>query len=227
MKQLWLALFLLYSAACSASEWQSLPAIQAAVEAFVQEKIAAQPGERSVTVNHIDPRLKLAKCEHLEPYFPAGARLWGNSNVGVRCLAPATWSIYVPVSIKVSSNVVVAVRPIAAGQSIQTDDVQLLQRDITTMAGSALTSLDQALDKNVAAPVDSGTILRAEMLRASNVILQGQTVKLIAQGAGFRVTSEGQAMGNAKAGQVVGVKTRSGQIIKGVAKSEGVVEVYF
>lgn len=193
----------------------------------MQEKIAAQPGERSVTVNHIDPRLKLAKCEYLEPYFPAGARLWGNSNVGVRCLAPATWSIYVPVSIKVSSNVVVAVRPIAAGQSIQTDDVQLLQRDITTMAGSALTSLDQALDKNVAAPVDSGTILRAEMLRASNVILQGQTVKLIAQGAGFRVTSEGQAMGNAKAGQVVGVKTRSGQIIKGVAKSEGVVEVYF
>ena len=227
MKHLWFAILLTYSVACSASELQSLPAIQAAVEAFVQDTLTAQPGEHAVTVSRVDPRLKLEKCEHLEPYFPSGARLWGNSNVGVRCLAPATWSLYVPVNIKVSNNVLVTVRPIAAGQPIQADDVQLQQRDITTMAGSALTALDQALNKNVAAPVASGTILRLEMLRASNVILQGQTVKLIAQGAGFRVSSEGQAMGNAKAGQVVGVKTRSGQIIKGVAKSEGVVEVYF
>lgn len=227
MKQLWFLSLLFCSATCAAAEWQSLPAIQAAVEAFVQEKIATQPGERTVNVSRIDARLKLAKCSQLEPYLPAGNRLWGNSSIGVRCLAPTTWSLFVPVSIKVSGQVLVTIRPIPAGQPIQAEDVQLQQRDITAFAGSALTSLDQAVNRNVAAPLASGTVLRSEMLRAANVILQGQMVRLVAQGTGFRVTSEGQAMGNAKAGQIVSIKTRSGQIIKGIAKSEGIAEVNF
>lgn len=227
MKHLWFFSMLLSSALCNAAEWQSLPAIQTTVETFVQEKVATQPGERTVTVSRIDPRLKLAKCDRLEPYLPAGNHLWGNSSIGVRCMSPVTWSLYVPVNIKVSNHVLVTVRPIASGQPIKAEDVQMQQRDITAFAGSALTSLDQTDDKYVAAPVASGTVLRAEMLRAANVIQQGQMVKLVAQGVGFRVTSEGQAMGNAKSGQVVAVKTRSGQIIKGIARSEGVVEVYF
>jgi len=227
MKHLWLALLLLCSSATSAAEWQSLPAIQATVDSYIQEKLAAQSGERTVSVSRIDSRLKLSKCDQLEPYLPAGSRLWGNASVGVRCLAPNTWSLYVPVTIKVTDNVLVTVRPISAGQPVQTDDVQLQPRDITNFAGSALTSITQAVDKTVVAPVASGTILRLEMLRAGNVIQQGQMVKLVAQGSTFRVSSEGQAMGNAKAGQIVSVKTRSGQIIKGIARSDGIVEVNF
>jgi flagella basal body P-ring formation protein FlgA len=209
------------------AEWQSLPAIQSAVESFVQDKLANQPGEHSVNISRIDPRLKLATCDNIEPYLPPGNRLWGHSSIGVRCTSPATWSIYVPVYIKVSNNVLVAARPIASGQTIQSDDVQLQMRDITQFAGSALTAPEQAIDKQANGPIGNGTILRSEMLRAADIILQGQSVKLIAQGAGFRVSSDGLAMNNAKLGQVVAVKTRSGQVIKGIAKSEGVVEVYF
>ena len=100
-------------------------------------------------------------------------------------------------------------------------------RDITAYAGSAITGMDQIEGRIVTAPIAEGSVLRTEMLRAGQIVRQGQQVKLIAQGAGFRVSSEGIAMSNATAGQVVGVKTRSGQVIKGVAKSEGVVEVYF
>lgn len=211
----------------AAAEWQSLPAIQSAVEAFVLEKTAQLPGEHTVTVSRLDSRLKLAKCDRIEPYLPTGNRLWGNSSIGVRCLAPSPWSLYVPAHIKVASQVLVAVRPIASGKPVAPEDVQLQMRDITPFAGSALTALDQVAGKNVLAPVAAGSILRAEMLRAAQVIRQGQQVKLVAQGAGFRVTSEGQAMGNATPGQVVAVKTRSGQIIKGIARGEGVVEVSF
>lgn len=214
-------------APCEAAEWQSLPEIQSAVETFVKEKTATLPGERTVTTSRIDQRLKLAKCDRLEPYLPVGNRLWGSSSIGVRCFAPATWSLYVPVRIKVTNNVLVAARPIGSGQEVRAEDVQLQQRDVTAFAGSVLTSMDQAEGKAVSMPVPAGAVLRSEMLRSSNVVLQGQQVKLIAQGAGFKVTSEGQAMGNATAGQVVSVKTRSGQIIKGIARSEGVVEVYF
>lgn len=222
------ALTLAAGTTCAAAEeWQSLPAIQAAVEAFVKEKTAGQPGEYTVTASRIDTRLKLARCTQLQPYLPSGSRLWGNTSVGVRCLAPGNWSLYVPVQIKVSNHVLVAVRPITSGQPVQAEDVELQLRDITRFAGSALTSLDQVAGRTVVAPISNGTILRAEMLRAANIIRQGQSVKLVAQGKGFTITSEGQAMGNATAGQVVAVKTRSGQLIKGIARSEGVVEVNF
>ncbi len=227
MKRLCYFLLLFCCTTAGATEWQSLPAIHAAVGAFVEEKVASQPGHYTITVNHVDSRLKLARCEQLEPYQPVGSHLWGSISIGVRCLAPTPWSLYVQVSIKVTNNVLVAVRPIANGQPVQADDVQLQSRDITNIAGSVLTSPAQAIDKIVATQVSSGTILRSELLRMADVIAQGQSVKLLAQGAGFRVSSEGQAMNNAKAGQVVSVKTRSGQIIKGIAKGDGVVEVYF
>lgn len=218
---------LLSFSAAHAQDAQSLPAIQHAVEAFVQEKTAALQGEYSVTATRVDPRLKLRKCDRLQPYLPSGSKLWGNSSIGVRCTGPETWSLYVPVQIKVANQVLVAVRPITSGQQVQAEDVELQMRDITKFAGSALTSLDQVAGRHVVAPVPNGTILRAEMLRAANIIRQGQTVQVSAKGNGFTVSSDGQAMGNAALGQVVTVKTRSGQLVKGIARSEGVVEVMF
>jgi flagella basal body P-ring formation protein FlgA len=210
-----------------AQELQSLPAIQKAVEDFVRGKTENLPGEYAITVSRVDNRLKLDKCSQMQPYLLTGGRLWGNTSVGVRCVAPTTWSLYVPVQIKVSNQVLVAVRPISSGQQVQPADVELQMRDITRFAGSALTSLDQLVGRTAMSPIPNGTILRAEMMRAANVIRQGQTVQLTARGNGFTVTSEGQAMGNAAAGQVITVKTRSGQLVKGIARGEGVVEVNF
>lgn len=218
---------LLFPVALTAQELQSLPAIQQAVEAFVREKTAQLPGEYIVTASRVDARLKLTRCTQLQPYLPSGSRLWGNTSVGVRCSGPESWSLYVPVQIKVSNRVLVAVRPITSGQKVQAEDVELQLRDITRFAGSALTSLDQTVGRYVVTPVANGTVLRAEMLRAANIIRQGQTVQIMAKGNGFTVTSDGQAMGNAGQGEVITVKTRSGQLIKGIAKSEGVVEVVF
>lgn len=222
-----LVALLAFAPAAQGEAWQSPEVVQQAVAAFVKEKAAALPGERSVSVSRIDPRLKLARCTQLEPYLPAGNRLWGNSSIGVRCIAPTAWSLYVPVLIRVTDNVLVTMQPIPANHAIQAGDVQLQQRDITQFAGSALTSLDQAAGKNVISALASGTILRAEMLRAAKIIRQGQSVKLVAQGTGFTISSEGQAMNNAALGEVVTVKTRSGQLLKGIARSDGQVEVTF
>lgn len=222
-----LSLLLACAPAAQGDDWQSPETIQQAVAAFVKEKAAALPGERSITVSRIDPRLKLARCAQLEPYLPGGSKLWGNSSIGVRCLAPASWSLYVPVLIRVTDNVLVTLQPIPANHVLQADDVGLQQRDITQFAGSALTTLEQAAGKTVLGPLASGTILRAEMLRAAKVVRQGQSVKLVAQGNGFTITSEGQSMSNASLGEVVTVKTRSGQLLKGIAKGDGLVEVNF
>lgn len=227
-RKLFITLLLLTGlSTAQAAEWQSMDDIASAVEHFVKQKTEGIGNEVDITVARPDPRLRLGRCDSLETWLPSGNKLWGRASVGVRCRTPASWSIYVPVMVKVSGNAIIATHPIARGTAISADDVQLQNRDLTQYTNGVFTSIDQVIGKTTTLNIQAGDVLRQEQLRAALTIRQGQQVTLIAQGAGFKVSSEGTAMGNAATGQVVAVKTRSGQIIKGIAKGDGVVEVYF
>jgi flagella basal body P-ring formation protein FlgA len=226
-KPLFALCLMLASYYASAGEWQSLDDITTSVEQFVRQKTADTANTIAISVTRPDPRLHLGRCDNLETWLPSGNKLWGRASVGIRCRAPAIWSIYIPVMVKVSGNALVAARPVGRGQALDTQDVQSQMRDLTPYPGGVLTSPDQVIGKTATVSIPAGELLRPELLRSPLSIRQGQQVILVAQGAGFKVSSEGTAMGNATSGQVVSVKTRSGQIIKGVAKGDGVVEVYF
>jgi len=54
--------------------------------------------------------------------------------------------------------------------------------------------------KTVSGPLGPGQPVRADMMRITPAIMQGQTVRLVSQGPGFRVTAEGKALANVAAG---------------------------
>lgn len=215
-----------FTLVANAEKHQSLTGLQTLAHDFLLDKFKALHGNRVANVSQIDPRLKLAACENPEAFLPQGVRLWSNTSVGIRCRNP-TWSIYIPVNIQVSDQVVVAIHPIASGQTITEDDIELQTRDISGYADNALTESVQAIGKNTSSPIAGNSVLRIEQLRPAKIILQGQTVKIIAIGSSFKISTEGVAQGNASVGQLVSVKTSSGQMVKGIAKSEGIVEVRF
>ena len=57
--------------------------------------------------------------------------------------------------------------------------------------------------------------------------IQGQSVKLVSQGPGFKVSSDGRAINNALEGQIAQVRSASGQVISGVARAGGIIEVNY
>lgn len=205
---------------------QNLEAIQAGAVQFALQQ-TAQSGNVSVTAGALDSRLRFPACPSMEFFLPAGGRLWGNSNIGVRCPAPSAWSLYVPVNVKIKADIVFSARPLQSGQKLGEADILLKNDDITQFAAGVITDPKQALGKTVGLGVAAGYPLRIDMLRAPNVILQGQSVKIIAQGQGFQVNAEGKAMNNAADGQIVSVRSPSGKIIKGTAREGGYVEVPF
>lgn len=75
--------------------------------------------------------------------------------------------------------------------------------------------------------IAAGRPLRADMLRQPIVIQQNQTVKLVSRGAGFQVSNEGRALTNGLEGQIVQVRLASGQVVSGVARTGGIVEIGF
>lgn len=221
-----LCLMLACSPAMGAS-WQSVESIQAAAEAFVQQKTVNIEGEVNISSTPPDSRVKVGKCEKLDASLPSGNRLWGRAAVKVSCNTPVKWSVYVPVMVRVSGKAVVTSRAIGSGQQIEAQDVELQVIDLTPYPVGVFSQLEQAIGKTTAASIPAGNPVRPEVLRTPTAIKQGQQVIVMARGTNFKVTSEGVAMANALLGQVVAVKTKSGQIVKGIAKEDGTVEVSF
>lgn len=218
---------MLCCATVSAAEWQSRESIQAAAEAFAQQKTATIDGEIYITSTAPDARVKVGKCDHLETSLPSGNRLWGRASIKVSCTSPVKWAIHVPVMVKVTGKALVTTRAIGSGQVIDAQDVEVQMIDLTPFPVGVYSQPDQAVGKTTSASIPAGNPVRPEVLRAPLAVRQGQQVIVVAKGENFKVTSEGLAMGNALLGQVVAVKTKSGQVVKGIAKGDGTVEVSF
>jgi flagellar basal body P-ring formation protein FlgA len=211
--------------AATALERVQLAQIYQAVEQLLRSQTAGLPGRVNFAYGEIDARLNLAACANNEAFVPPGARLWGNTHVGVRCGGANPWTVYVPVSIKVIASVVVATGALAQGRSITTADIATQESDLTQLPGSVITDPAQAVGRIVTLGVAPGQPLRLDMLRSPPVVQEGQSVTLRSQGPGFRVSAEGRALGNAADGQVAQVRIPSGHTVSGIARPGGIVEM--
>lgn len=196
-----------------------------AAERQAQLQSRGLPGQISVRVGALDPSTRMPPCTSLQGYAAPGARPWGKTHVGVRCLGPNTWNILVPVEISAHGSYVVTARALAAGQVIQPGDLATLQGDLAALPAGVMTDMTGIAGKTLKNSLAAGQPLRSDLLLAPILIRQGQTVKLFSRGPGFTATSEGKAINHAAEGQVVQVRVSSGQVISGKVLADGSVEV--
>jgi flagella basal body P-ring formation protein FlgA len=192
---------------------------------FIRAQTQGLPGKVAYTISQLDTRTQLTPCNAFEPFIPQGGKLWGKTTVGVRCLGPSNWTIYVPVQVSVTGDYLVAARNFQVGTNLAAADIAVRNGDLSTLPASILTDPAQAIGKTVKNGVGSGQPLRSDQLIAPWAVQQGQSVKTVSNGPGFSVSSDGKALNNATAGQIVQVRTASGQTVSGIARAGGVVEV--
>lgn len=196
-------------------------------ERYARLQTQGLPGKVSITVGRLDPRTQLPPCSAHEAYTPTGARLWGRTNIGVRCLGPNVWNVLVPVQITVTGQYVTTARPLSAGQLIQAGDLAVVSGDLATQPVGVVTDPAAAVGKTLKNSLAGGLALRADQLLAPLVIRQGQTVRLVSTGPGFSVSGEGKAINNAAEGQVAQIRMPSGQVVSGIAKADGSAEITY
>jgi flagella basal body P-ring formation protein FlgA len=206
---------------------QEIGALKQTVEQFLKKQAIGLPGDIQVEVGSIDPRLKLPACPQPEAFLPRRNKAWGKTTVGVRCTAPMSWTVYISATVGVRSEYVVATVPLAQGQTIGEDDIVKVKGDLTTMPPGIITETSQAVGRTVTSSVDVGAPLRQDALRNQQAIQQGQAVRIVLNGAGFSVTSEARALNNANEGQLTQVRTPKGQVVSGIAKLGGIVELTY
>lgn len=207
-----------------------LPASAVAAAAALARQAAratAPAGARiEATPGTLDPRLHLAACARIEPYLPPAVPAWGRTRIGLRCSSgPVAWNIFYPLTVHVFAPGLVAAAPLPAGTVIEAGQLRPAEIDWADEASPPQVQAAALVGRTLARPLAAGEALRLANLRPRQWFAAGDTVRVVAQGRGFSVVGEGQALSNGIEGQVARVRTDNGRIVAGQPIGERRIEV--
>jgi flagella basal body P-ring formation protein FlgA len=179
-----------------------------------------------VSVGALDSRLKLAVCGNIEMYVPPGSRLWGHGRVGLRCVdGMVRWNVSVPVTVKAYGNAWVVRGQVMAGSTLVQSDV--VQAEVDWAEDTSPVLLDAALwlGQTATRTLTTGQVLRSGLVRATQVFQAGSQVRVVAEGVGFQVSGDAQALSAGIVGQLARVRMDNGRVATGMVLDARTVKI--
>lgn len=232
-------LLLAWSASTVAAQTATVPtgqdqaaSIAEQSQAWLDQAVAAArpsgaaPLRMVVQIGALDSRLNLAPCAQVEPYLPPGVRLWGKTRIGLRCVdGVARWNVFLPVQVQAFGQTWVMRSDVASGGVLSQDDVVLAEVDWAQENASVLADPEMWAGQTATRALRTGQALRHGMVKPSQVFQAGSMVRIVAQGPGFTVTSDGQALSAGVVGEMARVRIDNGRILSGVVLDMRTVKV--
>ena len=189
---------------------------------------AAEPGAPrvEVVIGQLDPRLHLAPCERIEPYLPPNTRMWGRSRIGLRCTrGPVAWNVYLPVTVKAWGRALVMPAGAQAGTLVADADLAEADVDLAEEASPVVIDRKLVAGRTLAQSLRPGQAVRLAHVKARQYFAAGDSVRVVALGAGFSMESVGQAVTHGIEGQPARVRIESGVVVTGTPAGERRMEL--
>jgi flagella basal body P-ring formation protein FlgA len=190
--------------------------LNAQLTAFFTQRLMGLSEEVVVKVR--TPQNLLPACEQPALNVTGSAKLWGNINVLAMC---GNEKRYLQVNVQATGNYVVAAQTIARGSSLEPGTVKLARGRLDQLPPKTMLDIAQAQDSISLRDLAPGQPVQLSLLRQAWRVKAGQRVQVIANGEGFSVNSEGQALNNAAVAQNARVRMASGQIVSGTVGADG------
>ena len=177
----------------------------------------AAPLRMEVVVGELDSRLRLAPCTKVDPYIPVGTKLWGKTRLGLRCMEGSVkWNVFLPVTIKAYGVAWVIKGDVASGAVLTEADAVEVEVDWAEENSPIVASSAQWVGQVASRALTTGQALRQAMIKPAQVFQAGAQVRVVAQGGGFQITSDGQALSVGVVGQPARVRMDNGRVMTGV-----------
>lgn len=195
------------------------------LESWLRQSVQLPDGQKlrlEIEVGTINRNLKLAPCDKAEPFVPNNARLWGRANIGLRCVAGARWTTFIPVRISAWGPALVARVMLPAGRIPQADDFVVQEVDWAASRSTPIANRALLDNQELIRPVAAGRPLLAEYLRIAPTVRAGEPIPVILQGEGFSIGIEAVALSAAADGQQVRVRTGTGKVLSGTVDGRSV-----
>jgi flagella basal body P-ring formation protein FlgA len=157
------------------------------VAAAVNAALAASlPANAAVTMGSLDGAGVMPACLAALQVLVTGNRPY--ENAAVRCPSPG-WTLYVPVTVSASEAVVVAARPVAAGQVLQGADLAIRPEPESAYTGQPVFYDPAAVAGSVAmSSLPAGAIVTGNDVQAPVLVKAGQTVSVDVRSGGVDVS---------------------------------------
>jgi flagella basal body P-ring formation protein FlgA len=179
-----------------------------------------------VKVGKLDPRLKLAPCQHIETYLPHGLPVWGATRIGLRCTqGTRLWNVSIPIQVSVFAQATVLKSALPAGTVLDAGQLAQAEVDIAAAPGAVVPDPMLVVGRTLGRALAAGATLRQTDLKARQFFAAGETVRVTAVGQGWSVETEGKAVGPGIEGQNVNVRTEAGRLLSARPSGDRQVEV--
>lgn len=177
----------------------------------------AAPLRLEVVLGELDSRLRLAPCSRVEPFVPPGARLWGKTRLGLRCVEGVSkWSVFLPLTVKAFGPAWVIRGDVASGAVLTQADAVEAEVDWAEEASPVVANAANWEGYTAVRALSTGQVLRQGVIKPAQVFQAGAQVRVVARGAGFQVVSDGQALSAGIIGQIARIRMDNGRIMTGV-----------
>jgi len=103
------------------------------------------------------------------------------------------------------TQVVVARRPLGRFKPIEPEDVEVRALDAAGLDPDRITDPEAVIGKRTRRPVDSGAVLRPDMVESPPLVKSGDRVRIIAETDGLRISAFGQVKQRGAQGELVQV----------------------
>ncbi|HBZ16169.1 flagellar basal body P-ring formation chaperone FlgA [Pantoea sp. NPDC088449] len=157
-------------------------------------------------------------CDTPELQLPGNSRQWGNISIAANCDQNRR---FLQVQVQVTGQYLVASRQVARGSTLSPDDFRLETGRLDELPARALIDSSGVTDAIALRDIPPGQAVTASMLRQAWRVKAGQNVMVVASGNGFNASSEGRALNNASAAQMVRVRMGNGQVVSGRVDADG------
>ncbi len=140
------------------------------------------------------------------------------------CAGPVAWQHDFVARVRLSADVLVARRAIAAGRPLDEADIETARRDVTATP-DALADGDAALGQSSRRALKAGQVLQQRLLQQAVLIRRGAAVRIVARQGGVVVEAAGEAQEAGVLDQVIRVRnTATGKMLQARVVDSGVVE---
>jgi flagellar basal body P-ring formation protein FlgA len=204
-----------------ASITQALALVSEAAAALAPAgaRVKALPGT-------LDSRLRLAPCARTGAFLVPGAAASGRTRVGLRCeQGPARWTVYLPVTVQVWAPALVPTAAMAVGARLEAEQLKMAEVDWAAAPQPPFADTAALAGRVLARGVPAGQALRTPDLQARLWFAAGDPVRVVTNGPGFAISTDGQAVSAGIEGQRVRVRIGENRVVEGRAVAHRLVEV--
>lgn len=195
VSKLALLLLLTVLAQSSYANNESLENIKKTTLDFIHQHIQLASDEKlEVKVNESSIAFQVPACQsRLEASLPTNGNHEALSSVEIACNDTAKWRIFVPVDVKILTNVIVAKHTIASKATLTEDDLDYMQADRNRLYSGFFTKKEDVIGDVANHLIPAGTVLTKKNLQLPYLVLKNQAITLISQHNAVIVTMQGIA----------------------------------